>query len=651
MSLLAISVAVGLVLAFFLSIYPRQRIEVPLGWDTSHYLWQTTLVQDEGLSALDERLPNPYRASLARPAFPVVAAALSSLTGVQPIRLAWVLPTVLATILALAAGAFLTSALRRPLWQLLLVVVAFATSAYVVRLVAPEAYQDNLAAAALLIAAAIPLGMAVRGEPGGTIPAIALLAVAGVTHWVFFVFFVAVLGVCALLYLPRSWHAWRSGESLWRTPTGRLGLIATGSTVAAAGTLYGVLGAALQRPKLNEAEFNKKLREDLPLYRLSFMLPLAALGAALLGRRAAPSEAPEAADEDDARRRRFVLTLLAAWTAVAALGVLGYLLGMLVPAHRFMAFALSVPLLAVLALIGVTRWIGSRRGGSLLARGAAVAVAAAVVGTSAILSYARWTDQPGWARLERNKLEQAATASAYLDRIGLPDERPVVFVVDDRGPNPDAYVALMANMIRVALPSWRMDDTYLYLGTPENYLARRPTEIGRELYDPVSLRYLDALEPVLDEAPVTFITAALNDHSWGTWIAEHPDSRVGGEVAVLDRAPVSFHVDTPALPVGMVSPAKLGALGAGTLAGFGLVGIGWALLLFGRRLRSFELLAVAPALGLGAIVVVGIAFDRVGIRLHGASGAMVIPVAAAAAWAGVAWRAALSRRAARTEAS
>lgn len=632
-------------LTFFLSIYPRQNIEVPLGWDTSRYLWQTTLVQEDGLSALGERLPIPFRPSLSRPAFPVTASSLSSLMGISPIRLAWVLPTVLAAIVALAAGAFVTTSLRRPLWELLFVVAAVGTSSYVARLLAPEAYQDNLAAAALLIVAAIPLAHVVAGEARAALTAVAILAVAGITHWVFFLFFAGALALTAAMYAPVSWRRWRAGEPLWTTPAARLGMVLGGAGAVAAAAIYGLLGAGPERPKLSGFEFRKKFREDLPLYRFPVLLPLALAGVASIARPGRPA-AGSGGDglgpgEAAARERaRFVRNLLVAWTAVAALGVVAFLGGMRLPAHRFLAFALSVPILAAIALTAGIRLVVRRGPGpGWVLRVAAGVVAAGVVAASAYLSHRAWSDQPSWARMDRPKVEQAATAAAYLDRIAYPDERPLVFVVDDRGPNPDAYVGLMSDMIRVALPASRMDDAYLYVGTPENFLAGVQTfSDTSEFYAGVSTRYFETVRPLMEDDPVAFVTSAYNDDAWPEWIAANPRSRVGPDVAVVSGGPTDVEVATPPLPLGEIAPTKLAALAAATIAAFGIAGLGWALAAFRRRLRPFELLAVAPALGIGGIVGVGVVADRLGIRLHGVGGAAVVLVAAALGYL-AAWRA------------
>jgi hypothetical protein len=635
---LALAAVSAAILAFFLSIYVRRDIPVPLGWDTSRYLWQTSFVQAEGLDALREPLPPPYKTSLSRPAFPVIAATTSSVTGVSTFRVAAVLPAVMAVVIAVAAGAFVSSTLRRPLWELLAVAIAVGTSAYVVRLAAPEAYQDNLSAAAILLAACVPVVHSVAGGRGLVVPSIALLAVGAMTHWSFFLFFAGVLAASGLALLPGSWKQWRSGTPLFATPAGRLGLILGGGGLLGAGALYGLLGAGSEQPKFSRPEFRKKLRLDVPKYRLPVALPLAAIGAGALlaGRPRSPVPAGNgegAAGHDEARAaRRYVAVLLTAWVLVAAAGVAAFLAGMLLPAHRFLAFALSLPILGVLGVMAIGRWIAGRDGAVARTVVAGVVVVGVVV-LSAASSYAAWDDQPSWARMDRDKVTQAAVAAAYLDEIGVPDEEPFVFIVDDRGPNPDAYVGLMTHMIRASIPAERLRALHIYAGDPEDFLEGRPSLDGGPAHDRVSERFLEALEPILAERPVAFVAAALNDHSWGMWIEAHPETRVGSDVALVQGpAPVQA-VAIPQLSIGPLPAYQWVLFGGGLVAVFGLIGLGWTLALLGPRLRRFEVLALSPAVGLAAIVLFGILSDRAGILLQGLPGAAVPLGAGALGWA------------------
>src|SRR5438477_337359 len=76
---------------------------------------------------------------------------------------------------------------RRPTWDLAAVAVGVGTSAFLVRLLGPETYQDNLFAAAVFMAAAVPTAVAVR-DRRALIPAIVLFGAGGVVHWAFFAF-------------------------------------------------------------------------------------------------------------------------------------------------------------------------------------------------------------------------------------------------------------------------------------------------------------------------------------------------------------------------------------------------------------------------------------------------------------------------------
>src|SRR5262245_45906638 len=272
-------------MAFFLWIYPAKGFTVPIGWDTSRYLWRTTVAQSVGLAHLEEGVPHYVNADPARPAFPVLAGSLSSLFGANHFRLAAALPAVAAAAVALAAGAFVGTILRRPAWQVVAVAVGVGTSAFMVRMLGPEAYQDNLFAAAVFVSACTALGLAVW-DRRALVPAIALFGAGGVIHWAFFVFMVATVALAALAYGPESWRRWRAGEPILGTPTARLAEGMAGGAALAAVTIFGVLGTTTRSPRLSPEEFDKKLHSDLPKYRFLTTLPLAALGAVALWLRA-----------------------------------------------------------------------------------------------------------------------------------------------------------------------------------------------------------------------------------------------------------------------------------------------------------------------------------------------------------------------------
>ncbi|HYU56742.1 MAG TPA: hypothetical protein VEO00_01660 [Actinomycetota bacterium] len=620
------------IVAFFLAIYLAQRLTVPLGWDTSSYLWRTALVKARGLGALHESLPPPVRTFPDRPGFPLVAGALSALGGVSPVRLAAVIPALSCAAIGLAAGALVSHVLRRPPWECAVVAGAVATSAAVVRLAAPEAYQDNLFGAAILLAAAVPLAMAARGDPRGVLPGAVLLGAAGAVHWATFLLFAAAVLVVAVATVPRSLALRRSGVPTIRTPAALLAAALAAGAVLAAFVVYVLLGTRPQGPSLSPSEFSKKLRQDLPRYRLWATLPLAALGAVALWS-SIRRRSPQDGERDGSR---FLLWLLVAWSAVVLAGIAAYALGKPVPAHRFLAFALAVPILGAIGVLWAARRSARavRRGPRARALAAGAVIVVGLVPLT-VLSQRDWLRQPDYARMDHAKVLEAATALAYAERLDRPEDAAIVFVIDDRGPNPGATASLIGHMLRVAQTPDQFDDVYLYVGTPENFLAGRPTTSDTApTYDAVSRQYLRALRPRLAERPLAFVTKSSNQHDYFAWEIAHPESRVAEGIALVQGGPPPAQdAEAPNLPLAVYPPLYLTLLAGGAFAVLFLAGLGWILALSGGRLRRHEALALSPAAGIAALVVGGLIADRLGVRLTGVGGASVPVAIAALGWA------------------
>ena len=70
-----------------------------------------------------------------------------------------------------------------------------------------------------------------------------------------------------------------------------------------------------------------------------------------------------------------------------------------------------------------------------------------------------------------------------------------------------------------------------------------------------------------------------------------------------------------------------------TLLVLALAGLGWAVAVLPRGLRSREVLALAPAIGIAFVVAAGLLVDRAGIRLTGPAAAAIPVVVAIAGWA------------------
>jgi hypothetical protein len=601
--------------AFFLWVYPARGFTVPIGWDTARYVWRTTLVQDVGLAHMGDGLPPGANADPQRPAFVMLASGISSLTGASPFHIAAIIPAVAAAAIGLAAGAFVCGALRRPPWQLPVVAVAVGTSAFVTRLAGPETYQDNLLAAAVLMTGVLAVTLAAF-DRRAMLPAMLLLGAGGVIHWAFFAVILVTLTATAMVYVPAAVRSVRSGTPVRRTIAGRVGLAAAGGAGVSAATIFGLIGASTRPPPLYLEEFQAKLRRDIGKYRFPLVLPVAMLGAVALG-------TSSSSDHEDARRTRLVLVLLLSWCTVSFAGFLALrVLALRVPGHRFLAFALAVPVLAILGLLWLARLPGPRR------TAWAVAIVAIGVLGSAALSQSVWLRTKTW--MDANKVREAATVAEYLDAAGVADGRPVILIA---APDDIHYTALMADMARAGLPATRIDDAYLYVGDPQDYVARRPTASANGRDAELSRRYFGAVAPTYRRHPVAVVTRAFNGKGFDSWIVAHPDTVVSPGVAVVRGDPLDDLIPPADVPVGRLPPAGLALLALVTAPLLWIVGLGWSVAALGRLLRRVEVAAAAPAVGIAAMVTGGVLFDTAGIRMAGVGGAMAPLLIGAAGWA------------------
>jgi hypothetical protein len=403
------------------------------------------------------------------------------------------------------------------------------------------------------------------------------------------------------------------------TPAARIGESLVGGAAVGAGMIFAILGNGLPKPRVDVSEFAKKLRKDLPKYKFPFTIPLAVLGGAAL--------AVDARERREASRTRFVLAFLASWCLVVLAGYLGRTVFHLsIPAHRFLAFALAVPLLGALAVLWVAR---------LLERiTPALAVAAIVVAlvVSGAVAHSQWFQAKTWT--DPAKIRDAGTVAKYLEAARIPFDRPVVFIVGTRD---WSTAALFGHMIRAGMPADRIGEVYVYVGSAESYRAHQPADTK------ISESYFRRVEPILSKHPIAVITDAFNESNFAGWAGAHPESIFDAGVAVVEGPPppvvpvvAAQGVPSPGEPVGPVSIPYLAVLGAFAFVVLVGTGLGWAVALMGRWLRSVELVAVAPAVGVAALVLGGIVVDRVGIRLVGAGGAVTILLVAATGWA-TAW--------------
>jgi hypothetical protein len=621
--LLTVCVVAGLIALFFLGLYAARHYGMPIGWDTPRYLDQTAFIAERGLGGVPHSLPPPAKTLPSRAAFPLLLLAVSSTLRTSTFTAAATIPPAAAVAVALAGGGLASWALRRDRWQLAVIALVVGVSPQLIRMMAPETYTDNMLALAMTTAALVPLLSAVR-DGTGYVAAVALLAVAGIAHGPYFGFMVVVLGLSALAFLPGSVRAWRDGTGPLSTAAGRLVAIVAGAVAGAGAVIVGLLRAAPDTPVQTRSELTRKFSEDVPTYWYPLTLPLAAVGVVDVAR--------GGGRDDDASGRerfaaRFLLTVAAAWTLVTLVGVVAYLAGKAVAAHRFLAFFLPLPILAGLGLLA----LGRLAAGRWRWRGAGAAVVTAGLLVVAVIGWhdlyrtmarsrgVEWMTTPG--------IEQAATAQAYLRAAGVPDTAPVVVVVDDHGLNPRSTVPEWGYTIRAVLSPTRTEHTFLYVGTPENFLAGVPTyRANPPSYDQNEREFWPAVRRVLPQRPAALLLRWYNP-AYERVAAAHPDWVVGPNVIALGGPAAGVTVAQPPIPGGPQNIALGFLYGTATLLLLALAGIGWAAALLPAGTRSYEALALAPAFGIAAAIVAGLLLDLLGVRFGGAGGVAVILLA------------------------
>ena len=622
----ALVAVVAVVVPFFAATYAVHSFQVPLGWDTPKYLWKTALAANLGVTSTPVRLPPPVNGSPDRPGYAVLALVAHRVLGLDGFRTAEALPFASAAACGLAAAGFASAALRRARWECAVVGASVGTSVAVARMAGPETYQDNLMVAAVLLAVAA-LAVAATGRRGLVAPAL-LLGAAALVHWPFALLFAGILVVAAAVTGRDSWRRWRTGTPPLRTPSGGLIGVTAGGLVAGGLALFGGLGPELKRPKTSpqaHTEYVKKARQDAGDYVPWFTAPAAALGALVLWGRGERTSASSG-------RSGATRAVLVAWLAVTAMAVVLGAAGVTVPVHRFLAFALPVPLLVALGAVALPRRLWNRPAW----RAAGVAAAVAILGVALGISQAAWLrNRP---QMNPVLVRQVANAGAYLDRASVPANRPVVFVANVSR-NAGVNLALFAHEIRSALAPERVTQAYMYLGDPETFLAGHPTIVVRpdtpeaREYNGTSWRYFRDVRPLLPERPVALLLPETNPDRtrFDRWVASHDPAAPG--VWVVQGPSVPGELAAAPSPVGPVAAVPVAVAALGLVALLFAVGAGWSLVA-ARSRPLFAALALAPAVGIAVLVVAGVVADRAGISLAGTGAAEVTGVGAVTGWAG-----------------
>jgi hypothetical protein len=590
--LVAIAVA-----ALYLRRYPDGQ--PVLTHDLPHYLWRSRLVSALGLHTLVGWHPAHLGILPERSGFPVLLGLLDvsgSITLVLATR------AVFAVVVGLAAGAFALDVLGERWFALPVFLLGVGASAQLAR--TGIGYLDNLVVDAAVMVTAVAALVAVSGRRGRVL-AIAGMGAAMLTHWFFALLFLALLAGVAVVLVPTSIRAARSGLPRPATPSWRLGTVVVGSAVACA---ISALVAPTFPTRLpppgggNTRGGGGDLKSSAPLW-LPQTLPLAGAGAVALWW-------PRSVT------RRAGLALAAMWAASVPLGmaVSAARSGHHLAIFRISAFALGIPLLigaAVVAATTLPRWRWLRVIGG--AAGAVVLVVLFVHSASLTL--------PGPEGRLHRALDQAAIAGAYLEQTS--GDRPVVFLTGGASPREVDGVA------RSEVPPRLIEDTWIYPGTFDDLQLGGPSTDTTPRVESQSRGWWRQVwtdpQAVLRRDPIVLYLRQFNP------VLPPPATARQIQPGVLVvHGPPPGSAAAPQTPPATPGPGGVRWAVVGMLLLLFAAGSGWSVALLGGSWAGRA--ALAPAVGSVALILVGSVLGRLGLAVTGASAWIVLAAVAASGW-------------------
>ncbi len=593
--------------------YIYDRIVVPVGSDTSTYIWRARMIQASGFASLPNGSPFQYQANGSNPdraGLLMIASSLRAVLHIGAWRFMWILPALFAIVVFMAAWAF-ARALREPGWAGPIYGLAAATSAAYA--VTARGYFDNLLADPLLIGVAAAVLLTLDNQPA-SVAAIVLLVAALVTHWAFGVYFLGVLAGFAIVLVPASLKARRDGVRLISTPSGKVAAIGAGAAAVGGAMILWALPGAQEISTGARTGYDRKLHEQMPWYKLAIALPAAAIGAAVLpfGR-------------DKGPRFRGLLLLLV-WLVPVAGGAFLFWRGGTLAMQRILGFAFPFYLLGAAAVVGLGRFALSRRG---VLKGLLVVLTVGVVGLGATAT----VRNAGSSMRDAQPVMQPLTYS-ILKTTGdyLRAVKPtgsIVYVID-QGADQQAFGLVGAfRRVRSQAPGQYMTKVSTYLGDPEKLLAGQPTiRAGDPGFNAVASRYWTSLAPTLGDVSVVLVIVPFNQN-FKKISDRHPDWQIAPGILLAKGPPPPTDLafaDPPVRP-----PTRDMVLQ--TLVSVLLLivcGIGWSVSLL--KSDWITRLMLSPSFGMTAITLVGILGGRAGLSMRGTPMIVITALAAASGW-------------------
>jgi len=578
----ALAAVAAALLAFFLGVYVVHGFRFPIGPDAPVYIWWARLAGHEGLSAVH------------RPGVPALMLVLQGALHLSTVAVVVALEVVLGVTIGVVSAALVRAANgSRAAW----VLAGLLAGTFAAHLA--TGYLASLAFAALFLCSAVLLALPTRRA---TAAAALVLGAAGLAHPLFFPLGALILAIDAAL-------AWRSarGEAV------RVGLaVLGGGALLGAGVLALLVGPgplAVDTSRdgfLRRAGLTDVLRHaylDRLVVRWTRYVPWASVPLAIIGLRDARGSGGRFRDAGG-----FVGRFLRAWGLVLVVGIALALTTGLFPADRFITFGFAVPILAAYGLVRLWQVLAPRRS---LAPGRTSAprraLAALVTGalTVAMLAGAliAWAREEPWM----NELEVSRVAAANPYAAAAPTGSPLTFSVNGKDGSGSFLATRAANLIRAGMPPDRIRDVYVVVPPPP---VSVPNSAEREALTRITEQDVRAA----DDSPVSFLLAPFDRVDLPS-AQRTPQERVAPGVFV--RPVTTESPGPPVDPLEASSPGQMVLATFAVLALIALVGYGWARAAADDRLTAT---ALAPAFGTAALILAGIALERLGVPLTGAVG-------------------------------
>ena len=582
------ALAAGL-LAWYVGLFVVRGFAFPVGPDGPVYLWWTRLAGHDGLSAV------------SRPGVPAAALVLQGTLHLPLSAVLAALECVLGVAVGLGAAALVHHRptgrkvlaglegenlwMHRAAWLL----AGVLAGTFAVHLAA--GYLANLAFAGLFLAAATALALATSRA---TVAAGLLLGAAGLAHPLFLLLGVPILAVAA--------------AQAWRTDRAEVRRVATasaaGCAVFVAGALAllagaGPLSVITSRDGMLRAAGLTDVLRSAYVYRLvhrwTRYVEWASIPLAVYGLR---------------ETRGFARRFLVAWGAVSLGGIVIGLATGLFPADRFITFGFVVPILAGYGLVRLWRALAIRRLVATVVTGGLVVAMTA----GAFIAWAR--QEPFLSTAE---VDSVTAAGRYAS--AAPPGTPLLFAVNDRDATATFLATQAANVIRAALPPDRIRDAYVVVPPPA---ADRAATMERIALARVTSGDAEMAIRASGSPPLPFLLTTFDRVDRPPPSMTRVADGVFVDLSSADTAPLAA---SPS-PVDPLDPSSPGGILLATFAVLSLLfvaGYGWAAAFAPNAVAR---LALAPLCGTAALVLAGIALERLGVPLTGSAGPTAVSASA-----------------------